>query len=31
MVKLGCCCAVTVNVTVVLCWVPPPLPVTVMG
>ncbi len=29
MVKLGT--AVTVSVTVVLCWVPPPLPVTVMG
>ena len=28
MVKLG---AVTVSVTVVVCWVPPPLPVTVMG
>ena len=23
--------AVTVSVTVVLCWIPPPLPVTVMG
>ena len=23
--------AVTVNVTVVFCWMPPPLPVTVMG
>ena len=29
MVKLGA--AVTVRVTVVLCWIPPPLPVTVMG
>ena len=31
IVKLGCCCAVTVSVTVVFCWIPPPLPVTVMG
>ena len=30
MVKLGGA-AVTVNVTVVLCLIPPPLPVTVMG
>src|SRR5271157_3335462 len=30
-VKVGCCCAVTVKVTVVVCWIPPPLPVTVMG
>src|SRR5208283_4016994 len=30
MVKLACC-AVTVSVTVVVCWIPPPLPVTVMG
>ena len=29
IVKLGA--AVTVSVTVVLCWIPPPLPVTVMG
>ena len=29
MVKLGA--AVTVSVTVVVCWMPPPLPVTVMG
>ena len=29
MVKLGG--PVTVKVTVVLCWTPPPLPVTVMG
>src|ERR1017187_8796566 len=29
MVKLGA--AVTVRVTVVFCWIPPPLPVTVMG
>ena len=29
MVKLGA--AITVSVTVVLCWSPPPLPVTVMG
>ena len=29
MLKLGV--PVTVNVTVVLCWTPPPLPVTVMG
>ena len=29
MVKLAC--AVTVNVTVAFCWMPPPLPVTVMG
>ena len=28
--KFGCW-AVTVSVTVVLCWIPPPLPVTVMG
>src|SRR5208282_4756277 len=31
IVKFGCCCAVTVSVTVVFCWIPPPLPVTVMG
>ena len=31
MVKFGCCCAVTVSVTVVFCWMPPPLPDTVMG
>src|SRR5271167_3952318 len=31
IVKVGCCCAVTVSVTVVFCWMPPPLPVTVMG
>src|SRR5271166_3131866 len=31
IVKFGCCCAVTVSVTVVFCWTPPPLPVTVMG
>ena len=24
-------CAVTVSVTVVFCWIPPPLPVTVIG
>ena len=29
IVKFGA--AVTVSVTVVLCWMPPPLPVTVMG
>jgi hypothetical protein len=29
MEKLGV--ATTVSVTVVLCWMPPPLPVTVMG
>ena len=29
MVKLGG--AVTVSVTVVFCWMPPPLPVTTMG
>src|SRR5208283_530206 len=29
ILKLGC--AVTVSVTVAFCWVPPPLPVTVMG
>ena len=29
MAKLGG--GVTVKVTVVLCWMPPPLPVTVMG
>ena len=29
--KFGCCCAVTVSVTVAFCWMPPPLPVTVMG
>ena len=29
MVKFGA--AVTVNITVVFCWIPPPLPVTVMG
>lgn len=29
--KPGCCCAVTVSVTVVVRWRPPPLPVTVMG
>jgi hypothetical protein len=29
MAKLGG--AVTVRVTVVFCWMPPPLPVTVMG
>ena len=28
-VKLGA--AVTVSVTVALCWIPPPLPVTVIG
>src|SRR5271170_3350200 len=31
IVKFGCCCAVTVSVTVVFCCIPPPLPVTVMG
>ena len=31
IVKLGWPPAVTVSVTVVLCWIPPPLPVTVMG
>ena len=31
IVKVGCCCAVTVSVTVVFCWTPPPLPVTVIG
>src|SRR5208282_2419600 len=31
IVKFGCCCAVTVSVTVVFCWIPPPLPVTVIG
>src|SRR5271169_436546 len=30
-VKFGCCCGVTVSVTVVFCWIPPPLPVTVIG
>jgi hypothetical protein len=29
IVKVGP--AVTVSVTVVLCWIPPPFPVTVMG
>ncbi len=29
MVKFGA--AVTVSVTVVFCWMPPPLPVSVMG
>ena len=29
MVKFGA--AVTVSMTVVFCWTPPPLPVTVMG
>ena len=29
MVKFGA--AATVSVTVVFCWMPPPLPVTVMG
>src|SRR5271166_5863852 len=31
IVKFGCICAVTVSVTVVFCWMPPPFPVTVMG
>src|SRR5208337_4318407 len=31
IVTLGCPPAVTVSVTVVFCWIPPPLPVTVMG
>src|SRR5271157_6015022 len=31
MVKFFPPCAVTVRVTVVLCLIPPPLPVTVMG
>ncbi len=31
MAKLGCCEDNTVNVSVVLCWMPPPLPVTVIG
>ena len=31
MVKLGCCWTVTVSATVVFCWMPPPLPLTVMG
>jgi len=31
IVKLGCAPAVTVSVTVVVCWTPPPLPTTVMG
>src|SRR5271157_4444089 len=26
IVKFGCACAVTVRVTVVFCWIPPPLP-----
>ena len=30
-VKFGWAPAVTVNVKVTLCWIPPPLPVTVMG
>src|SRR5208283_2032165 len=30
-IKSGWTCAVTVKVTVVFCWMPPPLPVTVMG
>src|SRR5271157_2978418 len=30
-VKFGCCCAVTVSITVVFCWIPPPLPLTVIG
>ena len=30
-VKFGWPPAVTVSVTVVVCWIPPPLPVTVMG
>ena len=29
--KSGCWGAVTVSVTVVCCWIPPPVPVTVMG
>ena len=29
MVKFAA--AVTVSVTVVVCWIPPPFPVTVMG
>ena len=29
--KFGSWPAVTVSVTVVFCWIPPPLPVTVMG
>src|SRR5271165_1085196 len=29
--KFGCAPAVTVSVTVVVCWIPPPLPLTVMG
>src|SRR5271157_3510318 len=31
IVKLPPDCEVTVRVTVALCWMPPPLPVTVMG
>ena len=31
MVKFCPPCAVTVSVTMVFCWMPPPLPVTVMG
>ena len=31
IVKFGSCCAVTVSVTVVFCWMPPLLPVTVIG
>ena len=31
MVKSGCCCAVTLNVTVVVGASPPPLAVTVSG
>src|SRR5215469_296345 len=31
MVKSGCCCAVTINVTVVVGASPPPLAVTVSG
>ena len=30
-VKLGETAGVTVRVTVALCWIPPPLPVTVIG
>src|SRR5271165_5040213 len=31
IVKLPPDCEVTVRVTVALCWMPPPLPVTVIG
>src|SRR5271165_3228369 len=31
IVKLGCAPAVTVRVTVAFCWMPPPLPITVIG